>query len=224
MKPNDLNILIVEDESLLALELANTLTEKGYNVINYVTNTKYAHEAVSEKNVHLIIMDINLGEETDGIELYQELETDAEVIYLTSYIDEQTIAKAVKSEPLGYLVKPYKEAELFAFMQLAQLRVNSKEDLLGTLELSYGYSFDMKNEKLFKDKKFVKLGKKSLQLLKMLINAKGNAVSFEEIERELYPENPPSPSSIRTLIYRLRSSLEADMIENELNYGVKLIV
>lgn len=221
MNTKVMNILIVEDESLLALELASTVNEMGYNVIEYVTTPQKAKTIFSKNNIDLIIMDINLNNTLNGIELYKELQTDAEVLYITSYMDDKTISKAVDTEPLGYLVKPYNEAELSALLKLAQVKLQSKHQ--ETIQLSHGYEFDMKNERLFRNTKHIKLGKKSVALLKMLIEAKGSAISFEEIESELYPENPPSASSIRTLIYRLRSSLEADMIQNELNYGIKLV-
>jgi len=217
-----MNILIVENESLLALELANTINGMGHNVVEYVTTPQKAKEIFSNNNIDLIIMDINLNNTLNGIELYKELQTDAEVLYVTSYIDDTTIEKAIDTQPLGYLVKPYNEAELSALLKLAQVKLKNKHQ--ETIQLSHGYEFDLKNERLFHNKTHITLGKKSILLLKMLIEAKGSAISFEEIERELYPENPPSASSIRTLIYRLRSSLEADMIENELNYGIKLVV
>ena len=217
-----MNILIVEDESLLALELANTVNDMGYNVVEYVTTPQQAKETHSKHNINLIIMDINLNTTLSGIELYKELQTDAEVLYITSYMDDDTISKAVDTQPLGYLVKPYNEAELSAVLKLAYVKFQSKYPQ--TIQLSHGYEFDMKNERLFHNKKHITLGKKSIALLKMLIEAKGSAISFEEIERELYPESAPSASSIRTLIYRLRSTLEADMIENELKYGIKLVV
>ncbi|MBN2815143.1 MAG: DNA-binding response regulator [Campylobacterales bacterium] len=217
-----MNILIVEDESLLALELANTISEMGYNVIEYVTTPQKAKEVCQKHDIDLIIMDINLDNKLNGIELYKELHTQAKVLYLTSYVDEETIAQAINTQPLGYLVKPYNEAELSALLKLAEIKAHTIETQ--TVQLAYGYEFDIKSERLFQDGKHIKLGKKSVALLKMLIEAKGNVVSFEEIEQNLYTETPPSSSSIRTLIYRLRSSLKSDMIENELQYGVRLIM
>jgi len=68
----------------------------------------------------------------------------------------------------------------------------------------------------------VKLSHKKTELLRLLINAKGAVVSFKTIEDTLYQENPPSESTLRTLIYRLRKELDQEMIETELNYGIRL--
>ena len=222
---NKLNILIVEDESILALELATSIKNYGYNVIDYVTTGSEAQEVMQNASVDLIIMDINLGETVDGIDLYNSLNTTACIVYITAYKDETTIAKAVSTQPLGYLIKPHKEGELMALLKLAELKVeqkSSKKEGTELVLLSNNYTFNMKNEMLYHHGSFVKLSIKKLNLLKLLIEANGDVVSFKMIEEELYKENPPSESSIRTLIYRLRAELGPDMIETEQNYGIRL--
>jgi DNA-binding response OmpR family regulator len=224
MKQHNLKILIVEDESLLALELAMSIKSYGYNIVDYVTTPADAKKILQEQSPELILMDINLNNKIDGIELYRSFETTAQVIYLTAYIDDATVTKAISTHPLGYLVKPHNESELQALLKLAQLKkglLEQKENHL--IKLPHDYIFDTHQEKLFHKENFIKLGTKKLQLFKMLIEAKGAFVSFKEIEDELYKDNPPSASSIRTLIYRLRNQLESDMIENELNYGIRLV-
>jgi DNA-binding response OmpR family regulator len=224
MKNSKLKILIVEDESLLALELATSIRSYGYGVVDFVTSPQDAKTILQKKRVDLILMDINLNNTIDGIDLYQSLNTSAQVIYLTAYVDDTTINKAIATHPLGYLVKPHNESELQALLKLALLKKSLLEQEKNHLiKLSHDYSFDTRQEKLFHKENVIKLGTKKLQLLKMLIEAKGAFVSFKEIEDELYKDNPPSASSIRTLIYRLRNQLESDMIENELNYGIRLV-
>ena len=221
----NLNILIVEDESLLALELSTSIKNYGYNVVDYVTTISETKKDMKTKSIDLIIMDINLRDNLDGIDLYSTLNTDAFVIYLTAYKDEKTIAKAVQTEPLGYLIKPHKEGELLALLKLAEIKIQeklTKNENTNLVSLSNEYSFNMKNEMLYHYSSFVKLSVKKLKLLKLLIEANGEVVSFQTIEEELYKENPPSESSIRTLIYRLRAELGPNMIETELNYGIKL--
>ena len=222
---NKLNILIVEDESILALELSIRIKNYGYNVVDYVTTISKTQEVMKQESVNLIIMDINLRDSLDGIDLYNSLETSAFVIFLTAYKDEKTIAKAIEAEPIGYLIKPHKEGELLALLKLAEIKVTDqarKKESTNLVSLSNDYSFNMKNEMLYHYSSFVKLSVKKLKLLKLLIEANGKIVSFKTIEEELYKEHPPSESSIRTLIYRLRADLASDMIETELNYGIRL--
>jgi len=220
-----LNILIVEDESLLALDLATTLKEYGYSVVDYVTSAKEAKTVVETHDINLILMDINLNEEIDGVDLYKNLNTNALVIYITAYRDDQTIEKAVETNPLGYLLKPHNERELLILIKLAQVKLNlsTQKENLSLVNLAHNYSFDMQENRLYYKEKLIKLSAKKVKLLRLLIEAKGEIVSFKIIEDELYGDSAPSESSIRTLIYRLRNELEHDMIEGELNVGIKLV-
>ena len=218
---SNLNILIVEDESLLALGFSSYLQALEYNVVDYVTNSKDAIEIMQNSNVNLIVMDVNLGESIDGIDLYTKLNTDALIIYLTAYTDDVTIEKAIKTEPLGYLTKPINDGEFRAMLKLAEVKI-TKKTKTQSIKLSQSYSFNMQENQLYHNGEFVKLSSKKLQLLKLLIEAKGELVSFQSIEDTLYGDTPPGESALRTLIYRLRNELEHDMIENELNVGIKL--
>ena len=218
---SNLNILIVEDESLLALEFSSYLKDLQYNVVDCVTNSKDAVQAMQNSDVNLIVMDVNLGEDIDGIDLYTQLNTNTLVIYLTAYMDDKTIAKAIETEPLGYLTKPINDSEFRAILKLAEVKI-AKNATPHYVKLSNTYSFDMKENQLYNKGSFVKLSSKKLQLLRLLIEAKGELVSFKSIEDALYGDSPPGESALRTLIYRLRNELEHDMIENELNVGIKL--
>ena len=221
---SELKILIVEDESLVAMEFASTIQRHGYSVVGHVNTPKKVLEIFRDKqnSINLIIMDINLNDMIDGIDLYKSLESESMVIYLTAYKDEQTISKAIPTDPLGYLVKPLNESELVALLELAKFKLNRKKDA-NLIELSNGYRFDMEGEILYHEGAFVKLGPKKLQLLKLLANAKGGYVTFKAIEEELWKEKAPSESTVRTLIYRLRSVLGDNMIESESNYGIRLV-
>jgi DNA-binding response OmpR family regulator len=224
---NDINILIVEDESLTALELANFLKNMGYNVVGYAANPSAAEILLKEnKSINLILMDINLNHEINGIELYKNLATDAFLIYMTAYTDEEIISKAIHTNPLGFLVKPYNQDELKALLELASFKLtNKKEDsvvTVDTIDIGEGYLFDTKKNELFFEKKHIHLTAKELKLLLLLISYKGETVTFDTIEDEMYNNKPMSDSTIRTLIYRLRGKLDYKFIKNEFNYGISL--
>jgi|GEM_PF-369432 len=225
-KMHNFNILIVEDESLIALELADTITNLGYHVVEYATHPEMARQCIRDNEVHLILMDINLEAELSGIELYKSLECDVPVVYLTAYKDEETMSRAIETNPLGYLIKPHKEDELKALLKLAYYKLKSREKEKKTYpELSHlgaGYYFDFEEEKLYFNDLFLNLGDKELQLLKLLIHAKGSIVTFKTIENEVWREKVVTSSAMRTLIYRLRGKLEYKLIETIFNQGVKL--
>jgi len=224
---NKLNILIIEDESLVAMELQQAIENMGHNVVEYATNVKMANKFFEQFEVDLILMDINLNDSLNGIELYKSLELQIPIIYLTAYTDEKTMSEAISTNPLGYLIKPHTEDELKAIIKLAQYKIQNIEKVPKRveklIEVGKGYFFDTEEEQLFYNDLAVKLTIKERGLLKILIRAKGKIVKFEKIENELWHGETVNNTSLRTLIYRLRSKLEHKLIESEFNVGIKLL-
>jgi len=214
-----LNILVVENESLVALEIMQSIQEFGYIQVEYATTIDMAKDILTQNSINLILMDINLGKEIDGIDFYKSLNIDTPIIYLTAYKDEATISKAIATNPLGYLIKPVNSDELNVLLKLAQYKLSTQNQ---KIELGDGYYFDKKEDRLFYNDKFIHLGAKELKLLKLLISARGNFVSYYTIEDEVWGSESISSSSLRTLIYRLRGKLNYKLIEVENSYGVKI--
>ncbi len=224
---NRLNILIIEDESLVAMELQQAIEKMGHNVVEYATNIKMAKQFLKTFDVHLILMDINLNDTINGIELYKELALEIPLIYLTAYTDEKTMSEAIQTNPLGYLIKPHTEDELKAIIKLAQYKIKNiktiPQKVEKLLEVGKGYFFNIEEEQLFYRDLPVKLTIKERGLLKILIEAKGKIVKFEKIEQALWHGESVNNTSLRTLIYRLRSKLEHKLIESEFNVGIRLV-
>ncbi len=224
---NKLNILIIEDESLVAMELQQAIEKMGHNVVEYATNVKMAKQFLQTFDVNLILMDINLNDSINGIELYKELELEIPLIYLTAYTDETTMSEAIQTNPLGYLIKPHTEDELKAIIKLAQYKIQNiktaPQKVEKLLEVGKGYFFNREEEQLFYRDLPVKLTIKERGLLKILIEAKGKIVRFETIEAVLWNGEAVNNTSLRTLIYRLRSKLEHKLIESEFNVGIRLV-
>ena len=223
---NNLNILIVEDESLVALELSNSIENHGFNVVDYVTTPKMAIELFQKEKIDLILMDINLGEDIDGIDLYKSFNTHIPIIYLTAYQDETTISKAIETDPLGYLIKPYNENELFALLKLATYKIHNNITKVRStdslLDIGEGYFYNLQENKLYFNDMYIKLSPKEITLLQLLIEARGGVVLFSTIQNEVWQDNIPSDSSVRTLIYRLRGKLQYKLITTEPHQGIKL--
>jgi len=116
-----IHILIVEDELLAAESLRRILHRLGYEVCGIAQTGVESLAMARQSNPDLILMDIALQGEMDGIEaagrIFHSLEIP--VIYLSAYGDEATVARAKETEPLGYLVKPYSEEELRIAIELA---------------------------------------------------------------------------------------------------------
>ena len=115
------NILIVEDEAIIASVIARALKKFGYKVIDILNTGEAAVAEALQKKPDLILMDIRLQGAVDGIaaaELIQE-QMDIPIIYLTAYADEPTLERAKKTKPYGYIPKPFQEIELKTTIEMA---------------------------------------------------------------------------------------------------------
>lgn len=114
-------ILIVEDESVVALVLQHTLARLGYDVVGTAGSSAEAMSLAQGEHPDVVLMDINLGLGGDGVETAARMthERPTAVIYLTAYSEEATSTKAHGTGPYGYLRKPFSEQELQATIQTA---------------------------------------------------------------------------------------------------------
>ena len=114
-------ILIVEDQRLIAADLENTLKRLGYVVVGNVSSGEDAISTSDQVRPELVLMDVRLRGEMDGIHAAEIIRDrfDVPVVFLTAYADEETIRRATKTTPYGYLVKPFNERELRATIEIA---------------------------------------------------------------------------------------------------------
>ncbi|MGA7721992.1 MAG: PAS domain S-box protein [Ignavibacteriaceae bacterium] len=115
------SILIVEDNNIVMLELKDRLEEMGYNVID---TSSSGPDAIKKAELHkpdLIIMDIRLKGDMDGIETSASIKKTMEVpiVYLTAHADDNTLQRAKITEPYGYIIKPFEERELNTALEMA---------------------------------------------------------------------------------------------------------
>jgi len=112
--PEPHKILIVEDEKIIAKDLELRLIQMNYEVVASVSSGKEALATLKSHAVDLILMDIMIDGDIDGIEtaelIHQQM--DIPIIYLTAYADEKTFERAKLSDPFGYLLKPFQERDL----------------------------------------------------------------------------------------------------------------
>lgn len=223
---NKMKILIIEDEAIVALDIKRILTNLGQEVINTVFSFDEALQSIKENRPELIFSDINLGKGKDGIELIETIQKDdfIPVIYLTAYSDEETIERAIKTNPLGYILKPFKKEDIKSALLLGLYRLKSQEFVSNNdyIKLEEDYFYDLANEILFYKNEAIKLSPKEKKLLTILVEAKGHIVSFRYIEYLLWPDKVVCESNLRTLIYRLRTKLNYKIIKTIASIGCKI--
>ena len=123
---NNENILIVEDEKIIALDLQRRLERFGYSVIGMASDGQEAISLARERRPDIILMDIMLAGPMDGIEAAKQIRAQLgiPVIFLTAYTDEKTLERAKEVEPFGYILKPFKERELYTTIDIALYKNN----------------------------------------------------------------------------------------------------
>jgi CheY-like chemotaxis protein len=115
------SILIVEDDIIVANNLRDRLAALGHAVCGITSSGLEAIERTAESQPDLILMDIKLRGEMDGIACAHEIRSryDIPVVYLTGYADEQTLQRAKLSDPYGYILKPFEVRDLHTTIEMA---------------------------------------------------------------------------------------------------------
>ena len=115
------SILVVEDESVVAMDLENKLRRLGYHVPAVLISGEEAVQAAADMCPDLVLMDVRLNGGMDGIETAGEIRArfDIPVVYLTAFADDATLERARLTAPFGYLLKPFQEQELHATIKIA---------------------------------------------------------------------------------------------------------
>ncbi|MET0792163.1 MAG: PAS domain S-box protein, partial [Polyangiaceae bacterium] len=114
-------ILIVEDDHIVARDIQQQLVRIGHTVVGVTAEGESAVQLVLDTTPDLVLMDIRLDGEMDGIEAAQKIRETAQipVIYLTAYADDQTLARARLTEPFGYILKPFEDSQLRTAIEMA---------------------------------------------------------------------------------------------------------
>jgi CheY-like chemotaxis protein len=126
-------LLIVEDDWLVAEDTKNKLNDLGYAVTAMVSSGEEAIEKVEKYAPDLVLMDIVLKGEMDGIEAAEKIHTrfDIPVLYLTAYADEQLLERAKITEPFGYIIKPLEDAALHTAIEIALYKHKMEKRIRG---------------------------------------------------------------------------------------------
>ncbi|QKQ77512.1 response regulator [Nostoc sp. TCL240-02] len=134
-KKETVQILVVEDEYILAINLQESLESLGYTVLGIADSAEEAIEKATESRPNLILMDIRLRGEMDGIQASEQIWRNLQIpiIYLTGHSDKSTVERATLTSPFGYILKPIKEQELYVAIQTALNRYDREQFLSSVL-------------------------------------------------------------------------------------------
>jgi PAS domain S-box-containing protein len=125
------NILIVEDELIVAMELKSRLYDLGYSVCGIVASGEEAINRTIMQKPDIILMDINIKGAYDGIKTAEMIKADQDIpiIFITAFVDPKTLQRAKITEPYGYIIKPFEERELHTAIEIALYKHNMEKKL-----------------------------------------------------------------------------------------------
>lgn len=224
-------ILIVEDETIIAMDLQETLREAGYAVIATLPSGEDALHLCTEERPDLVLMDVHLQGALNGIETAQRLRENYSLpsVLLTAHYDPETLAAAQQAGVFAYLIKPYDQRELCATLATALARARSEGELQRQLEefrtshpTAPGRDHDrLQIFTLCSPLSFEFLGRTidgdlfprtQREMLALLLAAPHLRVDREVLEAELWPESPAKQarSSFDATLARLRRLFNAE--------------
>lgn len=130
-------ILIVEDESMIAEDLSDSLNDMGYLVVGSAASGQEALNLVKAHQPDLVLMDIMLKGAWDGIVTAEAIQSQhaCAIIYLTAYTDREMMQRAKITSPFGYILKPFREKELHAMVEISLYRHAQEQENLARQQL-----------------------------------------------------------------------------------------
>lgn len=218
-----LNILIIEDESIISIHIKKSIISLGYNVVGIARDANSVLKIIEKSKVDIALVDININGEIDGIEVATILSKsyNIPIIFITAFKDKDTLKRVASIDFVGYIVKPFREDELEVLLNLAIFKYDLLFDT-NILKITNQYSYNFKEQKLYKYDNLAQLTQKELKLISLLANAKGNIVRYQDIDSIVWYNKIVSDDSRRQLFHRLKNKLEDFPFEIEKGIGYKI--
>jgi len=217
-----MKILILEDESVLALSMQEFLEDSGYEVVCF-ENSDDAYDAIYEQVFDLYLLDVKVPGEKNGFEMLEMLRKEGNgtpAIFITSLTDIEDLSRGYECGACDYIRKPFDLAELkLRVEQVIKLQCFASAD--ESIELPHGYRYDVKKMKLTLNDETVQLAKTETKILELLIKQRGAVVSCDMFWEEVWGEWIDS-ANIRVQVGNLRKKLQKDFIKNVRGVGYSI--
>jgi DNA-binding response OmpR family regulator len=242
-------VLIIEDDDVTALALQMSLEKYGYEILSLAGDEQSAQNKIKIYNPDIVLIDIGLKRHNGGIEIAHFIrdKMPRPFIFLTAHSEGNILSQAKKTEPYGYIVKPFEPVSLHTTIQMALYRFSQEQKRLidiSTLqsdkahlekllyakkisnepivEFGNGYRYDISLDETFYHEKKIKLTKKENAFIRLLVAQLGSVVGFAQATQYVWDQEGASDNSVRTLVWRLRNKLPTDIIKNTSGIGYYL--
>ncbi|MBK9983216.1 MAG: response regulator transcription factor [Saprospiraceae bacterium] len=167
---NAINILVVEDEALVAAMIKEALSKTKYSVRAVAFNKASAEKYLATEPIDAALLDINLEGNFEGIEIGRLIRDHHHIpfLYITAHADDQTLHNAKLTQPSGYIVKPFTERDLLAGLEIALYNFHQRQSPLSDLTLI--------NQRLKEP-----LSNREMDVLKLIFEGRTNQQMSEEL-------------------------------------------
>jgi DNA-binding NarL/FixJ family response regulator len=187
---SQIRVLVVEDEPLIAEDIRETLDNIDFEVSGVAYDSIVAREELRTNTPDIALLDVNLGCELDGIDLAEIINREYKIpfVFLTSYADRNTVDRAKRARPMGYIVKPFDERDLFTTLEIAIHNFSLSQPKVAL-------TFEALNNTLLG-----KLTQKEFEILSSIVDGKTN--------RQMAEEHFISLNTIKTHVKNLYDKLD----------------
>lgn len=221
-------ILIVEDNAMSALELQDMLKNMDNNTDIYIaSNYARAMELYKSKKPNMLLLDIDLQEEKNGIDIAKQVRKtdDIPIIYLTADPDEKTIARASLTKPSNYLNKPFLPKNLKTAITLAwSIYHNHTLSQNELISLSSYHSYDYSTKNLYECNTPIHLSPTKKRLVEIFCQSKKQIIDTTSLTNLIWMgETPVAENALRNIIYQLNCQLQYKLLEHVSPFGYRVI-
>ncbi len=214
-----MQILLVEDNEMVAKGLIYSLEQKGYQII-HKTNVKSTIEFLENQDVELVILDISLPD-GNGFNLYQKTISYKKIptIFLTAKDEEDDIVKGLELGAEDYITKPFSTKELIARIQKVLLR--QKKNTIITVQ---NIEFDLDKMVVYKNKQELILTSLEIKILHLLFLNLNKVVTRNDIIDKIWEwtGNDVNDNTITVYLKRIREKLDTDIIKTIKGIGYRI--
>lgn len=218
------NILYIEDDEIISLHFVAILEKLGAKVV-YCVDYDQAVTKFEEGYFDVIITDIRLSNGTglDVIRFVRLINKSIPVIITSGYAETKYLLDAIEYDVAKYFIKPFKETELFDYIDKvmgAKASLNVPSD---TKELADGFSYSFRAKALFRNNIECKLSAQEITLIELLLTNRGRVVGYEEIRAELgKTDGKITIDTLRTVIKNIRKKSSDNLILTQSGLGYKI--
>lgn len=206
------NILILEDDPYISADIKMLVDETNEFNGFIASDMPSALKLVQNNSISIAICDIKVKGLVDGIDIASMLQNlyGCQIIFLTSFKDENTLIRASKVDFSGFILKPFREEELITSLKLCAMK--SSLNLID-YKITNEYWFDQKHQQLFFHNQPINLTSKEQQLFLLLLYSRGKIVPFSYIDEIVWCEYV-SDTTRRQLLHRLKTKLSGLSFKN----------